>query len=98
MPNDPHPPGPLPRAGELLDITRAASVQFTEPFRFRVIRALDRDTYYGWAWLDGYQLDAEGEAERRREIYVQLAGLRRVPETRPARTPAPRPGRRFMTS
>lgn len=88
----------LPRAGDLLNITRDASVQFVTPFRFRVIRHLDRSTYDGWAWLDGYQLNAGGDAEVRREIYVQLAGLRWVSEPRPARTPARRPARRIMTS
>lgn len=80
MATDPRLSGPPPRAGELLHITRAASVQFIRPFRFRVIRTIDRDTYYGWVWLDGYQLNAAGDAECRREIFVQLAGLPRVAE------------------
>lgn len=82
---DTRPPPDAPRAGELLRITRAASVQFVHPFLFRVVRSLDRDTYYGWVWIDGYQLNAAGDAERRRELYVQLAGLRRVAEPPRAR-------------
>lgn len=69
-----------PRAGQLLHITRAASVQFINPFLFRVIRCLDRPTYHGWAWIDGYELDDRGDASRRRELFVQLAGLRPAPE------------------
>jgi hypothetical protein len=42
---------------------------------FRVIRVHDWPTYAGWAWLDGYQLNAAGDAVERRSIFVQLKGL-----------------------
>jgi len=29
---------------------------------FRVIRVHDWQTYDGWAWLDGYQLNSVGDA------------------------------------
>lgn len=88
----------LPRSGDILCITRAASVQFTEPLYFRVIRVHDWPTYDGWAWLDGYQLDARGDAVERRSVFVQVDGLRQIattpdPPATPAR-PAPRKGRR----
>ena len=67
-----------PRAGDVLRIARAASVQFTEPILFRVIRLHDWNTYYGWAWLDGYQLNTAGDAVERRSIFVQLHGLQKV--------------------
>ena len=68
-----------PRAGDVLVVGPAASVQFNPPILFRVIRPrLDLTTYVGWIWLDGYQLDELGAAVARREIFVQLAGLRRV--------------------
>ncbi|WP_341483433.1 hypothetical protein [Micromonospora cathayae] len=63
------------RAGDLLYVTQAASVQFTRPVAFRLIRVLDRPTYDGWVWLDGYQLDTAGDAVARRSIFVQPAGL-----------------------
>ncbi|WFE36514.1 hypothetical protein [Micromonospora sp. WMMD975] len=63
------------RAGDLVQVTRVASVQFSSPIMFRVIRVLDWITYEGWTWLDGYQLDAKGEAVARRSIFVQPAGL-----------------------
>lgn len=66
----------LPRSGDVLEVTRAASVQFANPIRFRVIRVLDWPTYAGWVWLDGYQLNADGEAVDRRSIFVQIDGLR----------------------
>ncbi|MEU8253498.1 hypothetical protein AB0C06_04425 [Micromonospora inaquosa] len=76
------------RSGDLLHITQAASVQFSRPFLFRLIRVLtDRITYDGWLWIEGYELDARGEAVARRELFVQPAGLRKV-------APSPRPGRR----
>lgn len=88
------------RAGDLVQVTRAASVQFVTPIMFRVIRVLDRVTYDGWIWLDGYQLNARGNAVARRSIFVQPAGLvvqrgkplspRRSP---PAAGPVPGAGR-----
>lgn len=77
-----------PRAGDVLLITRAASVQFVTPIRFRVIRVHDWPTYTGWLWLDGYQLDGVGDAVERRSIFVQASGLQRV--AAPAHRPRPR--------
>jgi hypothetical protein len=65
----------LPKSGDVLRVTRAASVQFTQPLLFRVIRVHSWSTYDGWAWLDGYQLNGTGEAVERRSIFVQLKGL-----------------------
>ncbi|WP_434742138.1 hypothetical protein [Micromonospora sp. SH-82] len=81
------------RAGDLLHLTRAASVQFGTPIRFRLIRVLDLPTYQGWSWLDGYQVDERGEAVARRELFVRLAGIRTLP-TLGSSAPKPRhPGR-----
>jgi len=90
----------VPRPGDVLRVTRAASVQFSgdRALRFRVIRVHDWTTYRSWVWLDGYVLDRHGEAVDRRTIYVQPAGLwllgpRQVPvQRRPvgARRPAVR--------
>lgn len=78
----------LPRSGDLLRVTRAASVQFTAPMLFRVIRVHDWSTYDGWAWLDGYELNGSGDAVDRRSIFVQLLGLQRMNVTAPtARRP-----------
>lgn len=65
----------LPKSGDVLRVTKAASVQFINPMLFRVIRVLDWQTYDGWAWLDGYQLNSSGDAVERRSIFVQLGGL-----------------------
>ncbi|GIF11631.1 hypothetical protein FHX34_102143 [Actinoplanes teichomyceticus] len=85
------------RTGDVIHVTRAASVQFaTHPILFRVIRVLNWTTYEGWVWLDGYELNAAtGDAVDRRTIFVQPAGLRPVgkapdPRARNARTPAAR--------
>lgn len=67
----------LPRSGDVVRVTRTASVQFTEPMMFRVIRVHEWQTIDGWAWLDGYQLDATGDAVERRSIFVQVNGLQR---------------------
>ncbi|MEU7571435.1 hypothetical protein [Micromonospora sp. NPDC049240] len=67
------------KAGDMLFIGRAASVQFMAPIRFRLIRQLDWTTYDGWVWLDGYQLDERGDAVARRSIFVKRAGLRTAP-------------------
>lgn len=84
-------PGRLPRAGDLLDITGAASVQFDgrRGFAFRVIRPHAWTTYDGWMWLDGYQLNAAGDATARRTVFVQLAGLIWIQHPWPAPQPAP---------
>lgn len=65
----------LPRSGDVLKVTREASVQFIEPMLFRVIRVHDWPTYDGWVWLDGYQLNSAGDAIERRSIFVQVNGL-----------------------
>lgn len=67
-----------PQAGDILHVTREASVQFIRPMMFRVIRVHDWPTYEGWMWLDGYQLNAAGDAVERRSIFVQRSGLRMV--------------------
>ncbi|GGQ46090.1 hypothetical protein GCM10010166_13400 [Couchioplanes caeruleus subsp. azureus] len=73
-------------------MTKAASVQFSSPMLFRVIRVHDWPTYEGWIWLDGYELNSSGDAVERRSIFVQLSGLRQVgkapdPRTRNGRQP-----------
>ncbi|MCZ7374308.1 hypothetical protein [Micromonospora sp. WMMC250] len=66
------------RAGDVVLLTDAASVQFRKPIVVRVIREIpDRYTYDGWLWLDAYQLNAKGEAVARRELFVMRAGVQR---------------------
>ncbi|MFC8851023.1 MULTISPECIES: hypothetical protein [unclassified Micromonospora] len=66
--------GPSP--GDVVQVTRKASVQFVEPMTFRVIKVLtELVTYHGWVWLRGYQLDDKDRAVASREIFVQPAGL-----------------------
>lgn len=84
----------LPRSGDVIHVTKAASVQFAAPMLFRVIRVHDWPTYEGWIWLDGYELNPAGDAVERRSIFVQVSGLRQVgkapdPRSRNARQPAP---------
>jgi hypothetical protein len=62
----------------------AASVQFSPPSAIvvRVIRVDPRPTYIGWAWLDCYVLaGVGGEAVDRRQVFVQVAGLRSVEDS-----------------
>ena len=68
----------VPRSGDVIRVTREASVQFASPLLFRVIRVHDWSTYDGWAWLDGYELNPAGEAIDRRSIFVQISGLQRA--------------------
>ncbi len=89
---------PQLRPGEVLHLSRTASVQFIRPITVRVIRVLaDWHTYDGWVWIDAYQLNAVGDAVRRRTLFLMPAGARRpAPQSdrAPARTvPAP-PARR----
>ncbi|MGC4814364.1 hypothetical protein ACLQ29_27865 [Micromonospora sp. DT228] len=65
------------RAGDVILLSTAASVQFRTPIVVRVIRELpDRHTYDGWLWLDAYELNPKGEAIARRELFVMRAGVR----------------------
>ncbi|MEU4532135.1 hypothetical protein AB0F49_28295 [Micromonospora ureilytica] len=61
--------------GDVLHLTRAASVQFMRPIFVRVIRVLEWPTYGGWLWLDGYELGASGDAVARRSLFVMSGGL-----------------------
>jgi hypothetical protein len=76
----------LPKSGDVLRVTRTASVQFSQPLLFRVIRVHNWSTYDGWAWLDGYQLNGSGDAVERRSIFVQLKGLQPARLNQPGRT------------
>ncbi len=65
-----------PHSGEVVRVGAAASVQFgPRPILFRVIRVLDVETYDGWVWLDGYELNDAGDAVDRRSIFVMVHGL-----------------------
>ncbi|WP_330438504.1 hypothetical protein OHB44_25940 [Micromonospora sp. NBC_00821] len=86
MPDD-KPEKPL-KAGDVIHLTTAASVQFLRPIFVRVIRELpERHTYHGWVWIEGYQLNAAGDAVAHRELYVRRAGVRMqaLPTRRPRR-------------
>jgi hypothetical protein len=48
------------------------------PIRFRVVRVWDWPTWDGAVWMDGYELDDDGDAVERRTIYVLAAGLKLV--------------------
>lgn len=83
-----------PQPGDVLRIDERVSVQFRgdRALVFRVTAVPGWDTYDGWIWLAGYVLDQRGEATERREVFVQLAGPRRLtPHHRrpgaPIRTP-----------
>ena len=88
----------LPRSGDVLRVTRAASVQFTTPMLFRVIRVHDWSTYNGWAWLDGYELNGAGDAVERRSIFVQLDGLQQAQAAPPNRYRSAVPSTRVSPS
>ncbi|WFE36009.1 hypothetical protein [Micromonospora sp. WMMD975] len=74
----------LPQPGDLLRIDGRASVQFggDRALTFRVVSVGPELTHLGWLWLTGYVVDRRGLATAKREVFVQLAGLR------PAAAPA----------
>lgn len=78
-PRYPSEPQPVrqPKAGDLVHLTKKASVQFAglAAVLFRIIRVDPRETYVGWVWLTGYSVDTNGNAIERREVFVQIAGL-----------------------
>ena len=70
--------GRVPRPSDVVELTASASVQFAgaQGLFFRISRVDLRPTYVGWVWLVGYTLDHRGRASERREVFVQVAGLR----------------------
>ncbi|MFF0171567.1 hypothetical protein ACWD6L_03965 [Micromonospora profundi] len=66
------------KPGSLLLIGEECSVQFAgeRALRLRLVSVDARPTYPGWVWLTGYALDGKGLAVDRREVYVQLSGVR----------------------
>ncbi|MEU8088307.1 hypothetical protein AB0B57_32430 [Micromonospora sp. NPDC049101] len=67
------------------------------PITVRVIRKLDWPTYYGWCWIDCYQVDSRGEAIARRSLFLRPDHVQYAPPP-PPRPPAtrrkpPRPSR-----
>ncbi|WP_432958708.1 hypothetical protein [Micromonospora haikouensis] len=76
-----------PAPGDLLRVDGRASVQFAgdRALIFRVVSVPDLPAYHGWIWLAGYVLDRRGLATAKREIYVQVAGLRPAPQQVPPR-------------
>lgn len=81
-----------PQSGDLLRIDGRASVQFAgdRALTFRVVSVCDRPTYAGWIWLTGYVINRRNQATAKREVYVQLAGLRRaILQPGPSRSQAP---------
>ncbi len=63
-------------AGESLRLDQVCSPQFVRPIMVRVVGVLDRPTYPGWVWVEGYELDASGDALRRRQLFIRHDGTR----------------------
>ncbi len=81
-----------PRSGDLLRLDGRASCQFavTQAIWFRVIRPLTPvpyETWQGWMWLDGYEVDEVGEALLRREVWVKIDGVRYLEQARDPDSP-----------
>lgn len=70
-----------PQPDDVVVVGPAASVQFDgqRGFRFRVIAVTAQSTYAEWVWVDGIHLGPDGDAIRRREIFVRADGLRPAP-------------------
>ncbi|MEW2589807.1 hypothetical protein AB0893_05280 [Micromonospora aurantiaca] len=74
-----------PQPGDLLRVDGRASVQFggDRALTFRVVSVGAEMTHMGWIWLTGYVLNRRGTATAKRDIFVQVAGLRRADEPMP---------------
>ena len=71
-------PGRIPEPGEIVLLGAAASVQFggDRATLLRVTRIDKRPTYDGWIWLSGYELDRRGSAISKRDVFVQIDGIK----------------------
>lgn len=78
-------PGRRLQVGDEVIVDGAASVQFfgTRRIVLRVTKISPATTTDLFAWLDGYVLDAHGEAIERRSVFVRLGGLRPAVRTAP---------------
>ncbi|MDG4785939.1 hypothetical protein O7626_08365 [Micromonospora sp. WMMD1102] len=67
-----------PVPGDVVGVGPAANIQFRGERKLvlRVVAVDSRPTYYGWAWIAGYVLGRNEIATDKREIYVQVAGLK----------------------
>lgn len=67
-----------PRTGDVVKIGSEASVQFAgdRSLILRITKVCDKPTYDGWIRLTGYVLDEGGQTIERREVFVQVAGVR----------------------
>lgn len=85
---------PQPLVGATLWIGKAASVQFAgdRAIMLRVTSLPGWVTYDGWMWLSGYVINAQGEAEDKRNVFVQRSGLRAINPPKPK--PIPRRAKR----
>lgn len=87
----------LPYPGDVVHLTRYASVQFRiHECYLRVARVGNpADTYPGFVWLTGYELNPHtGNAIEQRDVFVLINGLKWVRLTRlavPTRTPTGEP-------
>ncbi len=68
-----------PVAGEVIVLGRAATPQLTQAFMFRVVGTREGGQEEGWLYVDGFPLNRLGYPEKQREIYVWVAGIRRLP-------------------
>jgi hypothetical protein len=84
----------VPEPGDVLRIGGEASVQFggDRVITFRVTVVSKQATYDGWVWLSGYLLDRKGEATAKREIFVQVEGLRLLVRPHRPASATSRPG------
>lgn len=69
----------MPRPGAVVLVGPAAGCQFAGGRRLvmRVIHARHAN-WDGMAWIEGYVLNEHGAATGRREVYVQVNGLRHI--------------------
>jgi hypothetical protein len=81
-PRLPNVPGPrhLPQVGDLVALSRSASVQFAgeRAILLSVIDVSLKTYTEGWCYLTGYEVNADGDANAKREVFVKISGLRIV--------------------
>lgn len=75
-PRGPVVPAPRTPGLRVVWIDKRASVQFAEPFWFRIVRTDPSTVVDGWVWLEGHQLNAVGDAVTRRKIFVREDAVR----------------------
>ncbi len=67
------------KTGDVLKLDGRAGILYKiRPIHVRVIKTLEPTVSYDGEWIDAYELDDDGNAVERRDLFVQPSGVELV--------------------